>query len=125
MNATVWVGLLMVTCCEPFTAMNAVICEGISVDDTPSWNALARMLVIRITRVPAVPGASIGIPRNTTELALFWTPENTLGCDAYGLGEGIPTKVPFSGHAAPCPPELKGVVQRNCTGDPTGGFCTV
>src|SRR5450755_4109217 len=106
MKATVCVGLLIVTCCEPFTAINMVIWVGTSVEDTPSWNALPRMLVTRITRVPAVPGASIGTPRKTTELALFWRPENTLAgkiplCGAYGLGEGTPTNVPTSGQALP------------------------
>src|SRR5258708_27639207 len=106
MKATVCVGLLIVTCCEPFTAMNMVIWVGTSVEDTPNWNALPRTLVTRITRVPEVPGASIGTPRNTTELGLACRPENTFAgvipsCGAYGLGEGIPTKVPGSGQAFP------------------------
>src|SRR5580692_6785118 len=109
MKATVWVGLLMVTCCEPFTAMYMVICVGISVEETPSWNALARTLVIRITRWPAVPGASIGTPKKTTELALFCCPENTLKAafarpstpGSYGLGEGTPTNVPVMGQELP------------------------
>ena len=101
MKATVWVGLLMVTCCEPFTAMYMVIWVGISVEDTPSWNAFARMLVIRITRWPAVPGASIGTPKKTTELALFCCPENTFGWVRYGLLEGTPTNFPNSLHEVP------------------------
>ena len=45
-----------------------------SVDETPNWNALARMLVIRIMRVPAVPGASIGTPVQAIVFTPAWIP---------------------------------------------------
>src|SRR5258708_28979795 len=104
MKATVCVGLLIVTCCEPFTAMNMVIDVGTSVEDTPNWNALPRTLVTRITRVPEAPGASIGTPRNTTELGLACRPENTFAstipsCGAHGLGYRRPTNLPASSQA--------------------------
>src|SRR5690349_3974451 len=69
MKATVTCGLDSVRFCEPLIPMKAVIWVGTKLLETPSWQAFARMLVRRMVRVPAVPGASIGTPSQVTEFA--------------------------------------------------------
>jgi hypothetical protein len=45
-----------------------MIWDGIRVEETPSWQALPRTFVMRTTRVPVLPGASIGTPFQEMEL---------------------------------------------------------
>src|SRR5579862_7735843 len=62
MAATVGCGLESVRFCEPVIVMSMKIWVGSpKLDATPSWQALARTLVIRMMRVE-LPGASIGTP---------------------------------------------------------------
>src|ERR1700682_1624759 len=101
MKATVCCGLLMVTCCDPFTAMNITIWVGISVELVPNWQALPRTFVMRITRVLVVPGASIGTPSQVTEFTPNCRPEYTVGVPGI-VSYGVPAPSPTIGQALPC-----------------------
>src|SRR5258708_13536016 len=103
MKATVCCGLLMVTCCDPFTAMNITIWVGISVELVPNWQALPRTFVMRITRVLTDPGASIGTPSQVTEFTASCRPVYTVGVPAMvSYGVPLPSPVVTNEHGLPC-----------------------
>src|SRR5882724_11818956 len=69
MKATVCDGLLTGRNCGGFGEMVSTIGVGVALAPaTPRAFAFPRTLVIRITRLPLVPGGSIGTPRKVTEL---------------------------------------------------------
>jgi len=63
----------------PEIEMNMLILVGIRVVLTPALAALARMLTMRITRAPLVPGGSNGTPAQTMEFSPALAPWNMLG----------------------------------------------
>ena len=67
-KATVCCGLFKGSRFGGFTEMLATICVGTRVELTPNWFALPRRFVMRMIRVPEVPGGSIGTPKNVTWL---------------------------------------------------------